>query len=178
MARLHFCTLIIGLGVYASTLVLPSIVAAQDVEADDTRHAEYYYPEPSVVEAYKPRSRILDDSDRNRRVGFVTLLTARQLASSPPRIAIFAKGEEAEKLIIVSLHDGFMNTIYRGRAVLAMLTAVARSTPLLQELNVADTFTFLDLIYLMGFTQITISDGDEFAHTIVLDAEAAESEPD
>jgi hypothetical protein len=138
----------------------------------------YYYPEPTVVEAYKPRSRILDDSDRNRRVGFVTLLTARQLASSPPRIAIFAKGAEAEKLIIVSLHDDFMDTVYRGRAVLAMLTAVARATPLLQELNVAETFTFLDLIYLMGFTQLTISDGDEFAHTIVLDPEADATEPD
>ena len=59
-----------------------------------------------------------------------------------------------------------------------MLTAVARATPLLQELNVAETFTFLDLIYLMGFTQLTISDGDEFSHTIVLDPEADTTEPD
>jgi len=41
-------------------------------------------------------------------------------------LAIFAKETEAEKLIIVAPVDGRMDTIYRGRAVLANMTATAR----------------------------------------------------
>ncbi|MEO0392503.1 MAG: molybdopterin-guanine dinucleotide biosynthesis protein A [Pseudomonadota bacterium] len=180
MARLHllFIATIVALGMGAGLVLNPAVSLAQEIEADDARHAGFYYPEPDLVEAYKPRSRILPDSDRLRRVGFVTLLTTQQMASGTPRLAIFAKGAEAEKLIIVALQDGYMDTLYRSRAVLAMLTAVARSTPLLQEMNVADRFTFLDLIYLMGFTQMTISDGDELAHTIVLSPDAELEEPE
>jgi len=168
MARLHPVISILLLAIGLGIVTLPTAVMAQVVDADDSRHAGYYYPEPGPAEAYKPRSKILSDSDRERRIGFVTLLAVQQFAKSTPRFAMIAKGSDAEKLIIVAIEDGYMDTIYRGRAVLAMLTAIARSTPLLQEMNVAETFTFLDLLYLMGFTQVTISDGKDFAHTIVM----------
>ncbi|MBV6632699.1 MAG: molybdopterin-guanine dinucleotide biosynthesis protein A [Alphaproteobacteria bacterium] len=149
-------------------LAMPVMAQADDdIEADDARHAGYYYPEPDEVEAYKPRSRVMPDSSRERRIGFTTVLATQLLKEGQPRLAIFAKGAEAEKLIIVGLEDGFLSTIYRVRAMLAMMTAAARSTPMLQEMAVADIFTFLDVLNLLGFDQITISDGDEFAHTIV-----------
>jgi hypothetical protein len=82
---------------------------------------------------------------------------------------MFAKGTESEKLIIVAVEDGPLDTLYRARAVLANMTSVARLTPLFQELNVVETFTFFDLLYMLGFTQLTISDGREFAHQVVFE---------
>ena len=72
-------------------------------------------------------------------------------------------------MIIVALEDDFIDTLYRARALLAQLTAISRTTPLLQELGLADFLTFFDLVKLLGFVQITISDGDEFTHQILLE---------
>ena len=59
--------------------------------------------------------------------------------------------------------------IRHAAALLAQLTAISRTTPLLQELGLADFLTFFDLVKLLGFVQITISDGDEFTHQILLE---------
>jgi hypothetical protein len=103
------------------------------------------------------------------RIGFVTAL-GRQQVERPyaPRYAIFAKGGEADKMIIVSLQRGYLDTIYQGRALLAQLTAIARASPLFQQIGVQDYFTFFDLAGLLGFRRITISDGDSYAHQITL----------
>ena len=82
---------------------------------------------------------------------------------------MFAKGTEAEKLIIVALVDGRIDTIYRARAVLANMTAAARMLPAFQEMGVQDWFTFLDLAHMLGFKKITISDGRDFAHQLLIE---------
>ena len=58
--------------------------------------------------------------------------------------------------------------LFRSRALLAQLTALARGTPLLQDYGVDNLFTFLDVLKLMGFTRITLSDGDKFAHQVLI----------
>jgi hypothetical protein len=146
----------------AITLIAPC-------RADD-RHAGYYYPPPQTIETYQPRGETLPGSDHIRRIGFVVELTRRMLDKPyPPEFVVFAKGEDAEKLLIVALKDGVIDTIYRARALLAMLTSVARASPLFHEVGVADYFTFFDLLDMMGFRQLTISDGDGFAHQVVLE---------
>jgi len=134
------------------------------------RHAGYYYPLPQTSEVYKARAVTLPDANRTRRLAFVTAVTANMLNNAyPPQFVIFAKGDEAEKLIIVGVESGSYNTLYRGRALLAMLTAIARTTPIFQEFGVEDFFTFFDLAKLMGFTLVTISDGDSYAHQIFIE---------
>ena len=86
----------------------------------------------------------------------------------PPDFAVFAKGEQAEKLLIVAMRDGVIDSIYRARALLAMLTSVSRATPLFQDYGVAEVFTFFDLLKILGFAQLTISDGDDFAHQVLI----------
>lgn len=149
--------------------VMPA--AAQDDAGDDvSRHSGYYFPEPQSEETYIARAVTLPDSSRSRRLGFVTLLTQQQLtAPYPPSIAMFAKGDEAEKLIIVGLRDGPMDTIYRARGVLAMLTASARTSELFRQYQVQDIFTFFDLLKLLGFERLTISNGVDFAHVIYIE---------
>lgn len=131
------------------------------------RHAGYYYPEVTSSEVYHSRIATLADSDRTRRIGFVTGVTAGQTERPyAPITAMFAKGGEAEKLILVGLQDGPMDTLFRARAVLAMLTATARTTAVFRDLDPQSQYTFLDLLKLLGFTQITVSDGRSWAHQI------------
>ena len=133
------------------------------------RHAGYYYPAPSTSETYEARARTFEDSNRKRRIFFVTELTNQMMENPyPPPFAIFAKGTEAEKMIITSLYENGYNTLYRMRGLLALLTARSRSTPVFQEYEVQDIYTFLDLLKLLGFTQLTVTDGDEFAHRIYI----------
>jgi hypothetical protein len=141
--------------------------------ADESDHEGYYYPTPQTEERYRPRVNSVAEADRRTRIAFTTGLTAQMLASpSPPRFAIFAKGDNAEKLIIVSITDGAYNTLYRLRALLAMLTAYARSSPAFNGFPNPENLTFLDMVYLIGFTEITVSDGRDIAHRIYLDPNA------
>jgi hypothetical protein len=133
------------------------------------RHEGYYYPAVTSHETYVSRAQVLKDSTRTRRLGFVSGLT-QQLAEQPyaPTYAVLAKGDDAKRLIIVAYGDGQLNTVYRARALFASLTALARLTPLFQELQVEELFTFFDLCKLLGFSSITISDGDKFTHQVTI----------
>lgn len=141
---------------------------AQDGSRQD-RHIGYYYPQPGSREVYEARTVALGEATRKRRIVFVTELTNQMMSNPyPPPVAIFAKGSEARKLIITSLYDDGYNTLYRMRGLLALLSARARSTPIFREFQVEDLFTFLDLLKLLGFSQVTLTDGEHFAHQITL----------
>ena len=51
---------------------------ASGASAED-RHIGYYYPAPASSEVYQARVEPMPDSDRQRRVGFVTVLTNKML---------------------------------------------------------------------------------------------------
>ena len=149
----------------ALSLVLAAAVPVP-VGAED-RHAGYYYPEVTSTEIYHSRAETLPDSDRSRRVGFVTGVTAGQTERPYyPITAMYAKGTGADKLIMIGLHDGPMDTLYRARALLAMLTATSRTTAVFRELDPQGNYTFLDLLKILGFTRLTLSDGKTWAHQI------------
>lgn len=148
-----------------------AMVPENQIEADEGDHHEgYYYPKPGSFEHYPARVYTLPDSDRVRRQAFVIGLTKQLLGGQyAPSYAVFAKGDGSDKLIIVALADGQLNTIYRARALLATFTSVARSTPFFQQNTEPDEATFLDLLKLLGFKQVTVSDGRAFAHQIIID---------
>ena len=155
-----------------ATLSVGDAVAQNSAGADDSedRHAGYYYPEPSSQETYVARADTMPQASRALRLGFVTGFTGKQLdATYPPTYLMFAKGAEAQKLIIVAMEDERVNTIYRARALLAMMTAFSRSLPIFRENGVEDRFTFFDLAKLLGFELITITDGRDFAHQVVIE---------
>ena len=150
--------------------VLTLCAATLPALAAGDRHAGYYYPPPATTEVYKARTLTLPDTGREVRLGFVVGMTQQMMRQPyPPQFVIFAKGDDAQKMIIVSLRDGYIDTLFRARALFAMLTSVARSTQFLIELGVAEFFTFFDLAKLLGFKKITISDGESFAHQIVIE---------
>jgi len=150
-------------------LLLGLVALAPGARADD-RHSGYYYPPITSTEVYTARAATLTDASREMRVQFTVNLT-QQMLSKPyhPEFIIFAKGDRAEKMIIVALNEnGALSTLYRARATLAMLTAIARGSQLFQDFGVDDFFTFFDLAKLFGFEQITVSDGRTYAHQIRL----------
>jgi len=155
-----------GLAVLAVALWVGA--AVPEGLAED-RHAGYYYPLPTSEEVYEARARMLDEASRSLRIRFVTGVTQQlQTRPFPPTAAMFAKGAEAEKLIIVALEDGRIDTIYRARALFANLTAVSRTTPIFQDYGVEEFFTFFDFAKMLGFAQITITNGRDFAHQVTL----------
>ena len=151
------------------TVVFLAIGATGPAAASD-RHAGYYYPKPVTKEHYRPRARKMSGAGRETRIAFVTKITKAMWIKNPypPQFAMFSKGSQQEKLIIVSLRDGAFNTIFRARALLAQLTAVARTTRLIREQLKPSDLTFLDLLNLMGFERLTISDGKTFSHEIIM----------
>ncbi|HZT20437.1 MAG TPA: molybdopterin-guanine dinucleotide biosynthesis protein A [Dongiaceae bacterium] len=153
----------IGGAFLAAVLLLAGAGAAR---AEDPQEG-YYYPKPKVVETYQARVATLPDSDRSRRIGFVTALSKEFDARPyPPNYLVFAKGDEADKLIITGMIDGQFNTVYRARALLADLTASARLTEFFQKNAIAEYATFLDFLKLLGFKQVTVTDGVAFAEQI------------
>ncbi len=149
-------------------LLWPILIAPLTVQAQD-RHAGYYYPPINSEETFRARTPVMKDASRETRIGFTVAQTnSQQQRNYPPRYAIFAKGDAAEKLIILGLDEASFATLYRARAVLAQLTASARGSALFRNLAVEDLFTFFDLAKMLGFTQITISDGRNYAHRIDL----------
>ena len=143
------------------------LFAGLPAEAQD-RHEGYYYPKVGSSEVYESKVPAAPDSDRKRRLGFVAGVS-KQLAELPypPPYAMYAKGDQAEKLIVIGYGDQ-LSTLYRARAVFATLTAMVRLGPLFEGTPIDDQVTFFDFAKLVGFEQITISDGATYAHQIVL----------
>jgi len=147
-----------GIAMLIAAVALPA-------QAKEDRYVGYYYPAPDAVELYCARVPALPNMNKRRRIGFV--IGIREGMANKPyesAYAVFAKGEESRKLIIVAKRDGYLKTIYRARALLADLTTSVRTTPIFQESGAAENLTFLDLLTLLGFETITVSDGDKFAH--------------
>jgi hypothetical protein len=177
------CAVLVGAGLFGlsahaqetnsedGTAQPAAMMPESQIEADEGDHHEgYYYPKPGSFEHYPARIYTLPESDRVRRQAFVIGLTKQLVgAQYAPSYAVFAKGDASDKLIIVALGDGQLNTIYRARALLATFTSVARSTKFFQQNTQPDESTFLDLLKLLGFKRVTVSDGRAFAHQIMID---------
>jgi hypothetical protein len=148
---------------------LLGLIALRPVWAEDPQIG-YYYPKPQTVEHYRARVATLPESDRNRRLAFVIGLSkANDSKPYPPTYIVFAKGDDSDKLIIVGTMDGELNTVYRSRALLANLTSSARLTEFFQKNSVVEYATFLDFMKLLGFKELTVTDGVAFAHQIKID---------
>ena len=159
------------LGLFNILILLLTVFLSHNAYSQSARdrYVGYYYPAPQQVELYCSRVAPLPDVTRVRRTGFIIGIK-NGMSKQPyePPYAVFAKGAVSTKLIIISKQDGYLNTIYRARALLADLSTSARTTPIFAKSGVADKLTFLDLVSMLGFQSVTMSDGDSFAHQIVL----------
>jgi hypothetical protein len=145
----------------------PAAPAKPAAAAD--RYIGYYYPKPNSSEVYESSMETIAGVDRPQRVQFVTVVSQGTIQSSyRVPYSVFVKGEKADKLIIVGLAPGELGTIYRMRALLANMTTMSRMSPFFQERTVAEDATFFDLMKLLGFVSLTITDGDKLTHQVTI----------
>jgi hypothetical protein len=137
--------------------------------ATDDKYVGYYYPKPNSTEVYESAMQTIAGVDRPQRVQFVTVVSQGTIQSAyRVPYSVFVKGEKADKLIIVGLAPNEFGTIYRMRALLANMTTMSRMSPFFQERTVAEDATFFDLLKLLGFTSVTITDGDKLTHQVTI----------
>ena len=147
--------------------VLVAAIAGTGALAQDREG--YYYPPIGSEEDFRRDMVEGPPASRELRVRFITQITKAQLAAPDnPRFVIFAKGGEAEHMIIVALDDEIFRTLYRARAVLAQLTANARGTEAFVDAGLDTEATWFDLAKLLGFEDVVVSDGESWAHRVVL----------
>jgi len=153
----------------ALTQQKPAAPASPAAAATEDRYVGYYYPKPNSTEVFQSSLQTIAGVDRPQRVQFVTVVSQGTIQSAyRVPYAVFVKGEKADKLIIVGLAPNEFGTIYRMRALLANMTTMSRMSPFFQERTVAEDATFFDLLKLLGFQSVTISDGDKLTHQVTI----------
>ena len=136
-------------------------------QAEEDRYVGYYYPEITSEETFGRVIAPLPPSSAEVRSGFVTSITKAQLAApESPRFVLTEKGEESDRLIIVALDDEVFSTLYRARAVLSQLSSNLRGTDFFRANSLEVEGTFFDMVQLMRFKSIVISDGETWAHRV------------
>jgi hypothetical protein len=129
----------------------------------------YYYPTVSSEETFSREIALVPIPRRAVRVGLITQITKAQLAApESPRFVIFAKGDQAQHMIIVALDDEVFKTIYRARAVLAQLTSNVRGADFFTN-DIQDYATWFDLAQMLGFDDLVISDGATWSHRVIFE---------
>ena len=143
--------------------------AAPGAPSGEDRYVGYYYPKPTSNEIFPSPMETIAGVDRPQRVQFVTVISQGTLQSAyRVPYAVFVKGEKADKLIVVGTQAGELNTVFRQRALLANMTTMARLSPFFQQHTVAEDATFFDLLKLLGFASVTVSDGEKVTHQVFI----------
>ncbi|WP_299748095.1 hypothetical protein [uncultured Tateyamaria sp.] len=147
-------------------LIATLVFAAAAAQAQE-RYEGYYYPEVTSTEDFTRVIRQAPDSSKGVRVEFVTNLTVAQLAApESPRFVFFAKGADAKHLTVIALDDEVFSSLFRARAVLAQMTSNMRNNDFFRAQELQFVATFFDLLQLMEFDTLVISDGETWAHQV------------
>ncbi|MEX0369041.1 MAG: hypothetical protein AB3N09_00315 [Tateyamaria sp.] len=148
-------------------LALIAMVFAVSTAHAQDRYEGYYYPEVTSTEDFTRIIRNAPDASKGVRVEFVTNLTVAQLsAPESPRFVFFAKGSDARHLNVIALDDDVFSTLYRARAVLAQMTSNMRNNDFFRAQELQFVATFFDLLQLMEFDTLVISDGETWSHQV------------
>jgi hypothetical protein len=135
----------------------------------EDRYVGYYYPKPTSTETFESTMQTIAGAERAQRIQFVTVVSQGTIQSAyRVPYAVFAKGEKADRMIIVGMQQGELNTVYRMRALLANMTTMSRLSPFFQERTVAEDATFFDLLKLLGFREVTVTDGEKVTHQVTI----------
>lgn len=149
---------------FFATLVL--CLSASFASAED-RYVGYYYPSITSEEVFDRVVRRVPGAGRNVRVDFINVLTTAQLAApESPRFVFFAKGQDADELILVALDDDVFATLFRARAVMAQLTVNVRRGGFFRAQELQSVATFYDMLQLLQFDTLVISDGKGWSHKV------------
>jgi hypothetical protein len=150
-----------------SFIAVIGLVLAAGMVSAQSRYVGYYYPEIASAEVYDRVLVPVPKASAEVRVDFVTNLTKAQLAApESPRFVFFTKGDNADQLVVVALDDQVFKTLFRARAVLAQMTSNVRGGDFFKDQELQFVATFYDMLQMLGFETLVISDGEKWAHQV------------
>ncbi|MFK7867669.1 MAG: hypothetical protein AB8B58_00360 [Roseobacter sp.] len=139
------------------------VAAAQAEE----RYVGYYYPEITSEEVFERVVRESSGAGKAVRIDFINVLTTAQLeAPESPRFVFYVKGSDSKTLILTALDDEVFSTLYRARAIMAQLTVSVRKGGFFQQEELQYVATFYDLLQLMNFDELLVTDGEKWTHRV------------
>ena len=128
-----------------------------------------FYPTPKVIENYKSRRRVLTSTQNKTRIAFVNnILRAFIHRDAKERVFVFAKGKNAENMIIMDSVNGNLNTIFKVRAFIEVLPVLLRNSPIYRKFKNSEIPPFLDLAKMNGFKTVIFTDGDKYSFRFIL----------
>jgi hypothetical protein len=128
-----------------------------------------FYPTPKVIENYKSRRRVLTGTQNKTRIAFANnILRAFIHRDVKERVFVFAKGKNAENMIIMDSVNGNLNTIFKVRAFIEVLPVLLRNTPIYRKFKNSEIPPFLDLAKMNGFKTVIFTDGDKYSFRFIL----------
>jgi hypothetical protein len=146
---------------------IPALLWATTLAYADDSRVGYYYPEVSSEEGFERVIRDAGPSSKAVRVDFINRITQAQIsAPESPRFVFYAKGHDASTLIMTALDDEIFSTIYRARAIMAQLTVNVRQNGFFKQEQLQYVATFYDLLQLMQFDELMITDGETWTHRV------------
>ncbi|MEL6793346.1 MAG: hypothetical protein AAFU55_02065 [Pseudomonadota bacterium] len=149
------------LAIFAAFVMSAAVAKASD------DHVGYYHPEITSEETFTRVIAAAPPANAAIRSGFVTSITKAQLAApESPRFVLTEKGDASDKLIIVGLDDDVFSTLYRARAVLSQLSSNFRGTDFFIQQDLQVEGTFFDMLQIMQFRSLVITDGETWAHRV------------
>ena len=144
-------------------IFVAGIAAARD------RYEGYYYPKVVSSEVFDRVLQVTPPANRDIRVEFATMLTISQReVPYTPRYTAFAKGDDADTLIVMALDDEIFATLFRARAVMARVTSSIRATEFFMAQGLQFEGTFYDMLQILQFNRLILSDGDSWSHEVQL----------
>lgn len=153
----------------ALAIGLMAFLPANALGGADQDQVGYYYPEITSEEHFtREVANPEPGADRETRIQFLIQFTSFVRQGREPRFEIYAKGRDAEHMIIVALDDTVFRSLFRARGVLAGLTAEARQTDFMIVNQIDSTATWFDLAKLLGFADIVVTDGIAWSHRVAL----------
>lgn len=142
--------------------VMPALALAA---VDEATGEGTYYPQISSVETPDIRFAQMAGVGPQERRFFTDQVNLA--ATTPGRtvpIVAQAVGENRETLVLIYLDAEGAMTPFLARAILARLTSVSRFAPAIAEMGVSSEFDIYNMAAVLGFEQIIVSDGRDFAH--------------
>lgn len=143
-----------------------AVALAGPLSAQD-RYQGYYFPQITSQEVFDRVVRSGAGANKAVRIDFVNTLTNAQLESVlNPNYVFYTKGNDAGTLILTALDDEVFATIYRARAIMAQLTVSVRTGGFFVEEELQYVATFYDLLQLLEFDELIITDGKTWSHKV------------
>lgn len=131
------------------------------------KYVGYYVADVASEESFDRVIRDAGQSSKAVRVDFVNQVTIAQLKEpESPRFVFFAKGNDASTLILTALDDEVFSTLYRARAIMAQMTVSVRQSGFFKQEQLEYVATFYDLLQLMQFDELLITDGETWTHRV------------